>query len=57
MGKFAIAAYKSGAVVLYVFGEIRYEDIFKEPHVTRFCMYLVPSLAGFTDCSVYNEVN
>jgi len=57
MGNIALQAYKSGSSVLYVFGEIVYPDVFKKIHTTRFCVYLVPNLAGFTDCDTYNEIN
>ena len=47
----------SGKKILYMFGLITYEDIFKQSHWTKFCMYLSPDLTTFTGCSKYNETD
>jgi hypothetical protein len=47
----------SGKNILYMFGLITYEDIFKQPHWTKFCMYLSTDLTAFTGCSKYNETD
>jgi hypothetical protein len=43
---------KSGREVLYVWGTIRYEDVFKRTHSTKFCVFAVPNVdlgkQGFT---------
>lgn len=46
---------KNGQKILYLYGTILYDDIFKKPHVTIFCMYLAPSLNSFTPCKTFND--
>jgi hypothetical protein len=48
---------KSGKLILYLFGMITYEDVFKEPHCTTFCMFLSPSLNAFMTCNTYNQAD
>jgi hypothetical protein len=48
---------KNGKAILYLFGKITYEDIFKTQHSTTFCMTLAPSLDGFAACDAYNEAD
>lgn len=51
-----IHAIKQGTLVLYVFGRVRYSDIFGGNHTTRYCVRLMPDL-NFQACSVYNEAD
>ena len=48
---------KNGGAILYLFGEITYEDVFKIPHLTTFCMALAPTLDGFIAHKTYNDAN
>jgi hypothetical protein len=49
---------KSGAQILYSFGEIRYEDTFGRKHSTKFCFYLTnpgtTNVVAF--CKGYNDM-
>jgi hypothetical protein len=45
----------SGDYILYLHGIINYEDIFRVPHETTFCMYLKPNLKTLSACETYNE--
>jgi hypothetical protein len=48
---------KSKALILYVFGEISYDDISGRPHVTRFCLFLTdPEAKTVTFCPQFNDV-
>ena len=48
---------ENGKAILYLFGKITYEDIFKTQHSTTFCMTLAPSLDSFVACDAYNEAD
>jgi hypothetical protein len=48
---------ESGKCIPYLFGIITYEDIFKNPHKTIFCLYLAPSLDQFIACDKYNTAD
>lgn len=52
-----IDSIKNGDKILYVFGKITYEDIFRIPHWTTFCMKLIPSLDNFSACDTYNDAD
>jgi hypothetical protein len=40
---------------LYIFGEFRYEDVFKVTHVTKFCLRYTPN--GFNAMPFFNEMS
>lgn len=42
---------------LYIYGIIRYEDVFKEKHWTKFCVYLSPDLSTFSSCETNNDID
>jgi hypothetical protein len=44
-------------MVVYVFGEVRYKDIFGKPHTTKFCSYYEPLANMFASCHQYNFAN
>jgi hypothetical protein len=46
-----------GAVRLYFFGTITYDDVWEKTHHTTFCFYLVNDLSGFTNCDTYNTAD
>jgi hypothetical protein len=48
---------KNGGSIVYLFGEITYEDVFKIPHLTTFCMTLAPTLDSFIAHKTYNDAN
>ena len=52
-----IDAYKSRKWILYLFGKITYEDIFRIPHRTNFCFYLDSTLDGFISYKEYNDAD
>jgi len=47
----------SGSKVLYVYGSIVYEDIFRESHHSNFCLHLDPKLTNFAVCPTYNDAD
>ena len=57
INKADIANIANAQQILYIAGKITYEDIFKRPHSTLFCMYLDPSLTVFNNCNGHNEAN
>lgn len=57
VSKANVAALSSGQDILFMYGIIRYDDIFKKTHLTKFCMYLAPDLATFSSCPYYNETD
>lgn len=48
---------RSGKMVFYIFGEIKYEDVFRVPHTTTFCVFVKPNLSELASCNTYNEAN
>lgn len=48
---------KSNSQVLYFYGKFDYEDVFKQPHHSTFCMFLLPDLKTLVYCDVYNEAD
>jgi hypothetical protein len=48
---------QSGEMIAYIFGKIRYEDIFGKTHHTKFCMVVDRDLKTFKTCSTYNEAD
>lgn len=41
----------------YAYGMITYEDIFKRPHRTRFCFYIIPGTSEWKTCPTFNDAN
>jgi hypothetical protein len=52
-----IDSLKSGQIVLYIFGLITYEDVFRIPHQTEFCMMLDRDLTTANACGTFNKAN
>ena len=48
---------KNGIGKLYIYGIVRYEDVFKENHWTKFCVYLSPNLSTFSSCETNNDID
>jgi hypothetical protein len=48
---------RTGAKILYVYGQLFYDDVFKQSHYTRFCVYLHTDLSSFQSCDTYNDAN
>jgi hypothetical protein len=48
---------KNGKTIIYLFGIITYQDIFRKKHQTTFCKFLLPSLSSIASCETYNEAN
>jgi len=46
-----------GTGLIYFYGEITYEDIFKSPHTTHFCLILAPDLQHLNTCRSYNDAD
>jgi|SRR5882724_1452885 len=53
-----VEAIKTGGKHLYVFGEIRYKDIFNRPHFTTFCgEYSIKTPGNLVSCKEYNTAD
>lgn len=53
----AIEELRTGHMVLYIYGEITYKDIFNQPHYTHFCVFVHPTLDRVSFCKTYNDAN
>lgn len=47
----------SGNYIIYVFGKISYQDIFRNQHTTTYCMFLDRDLTTLHDCNINNEAD
>ncbi|UVT17562.1 MAG: hypothetical protein H8K04_08520 [Nitrospira sp.] len=52
-----IDEFANGDKIMYVFGKFNYEDIFKQPHRTTFCVYFSPHFEAAKTCHTYNEAD
>ena len=52
-----VAAIRSEGGRFYIFGEIRYQDVFGVEHMTRYCQYVQPDLRTLSWCDSYNEAD
>jgi len=43
--------------ILYVYGEVAYDDIFHQRHCTHFCGYVAPDLTTINSCGTYNDAD
>jgi hypothetical protein len=57
IGASEIASLKNGSQILYLYGEIEYEDIFGIQYQTRYCSTLAPTLDSFLVHSTYNHAD
>ncbi len=48
---------RSGSVILYQFGFVTYDDVFRRHHRTDFCVYILPALSRTADCPGFNRQN
>ncbi len=48
---------KAGTYIIYLYGKFTYEDIFKRPHRTRFCLIVNRDLKRVDVCGKYNEAD
>ena len=52
-----VEAIKDRRLLVYLFGEINYDDIFRIPHTTQFCGMLVPATGRFESCAQHDKVD
>jgi hypothetical protein len=52
-----IAAYKARSIIIYIWGEINYQDIFRKTHTTHFCFYFAGEEQHGVACEMYNQAN
>jgi hypothetical protein len=52
-----VDAIKDRRLLVYLFGDIRYKDIFQQPHTTQYCGIFVPATLKFEDCAQHNTVD
>ena len=46
-----------GLKILYIYGTLNYDDVSQRHHYTKFCIYLLSDLTGFTACDKNNDAN
>jgi hypothetical protein len=49
--------FKRGEIVMYLYAEITYQDIFKRSHYTRLCVFMEQDLLTTKGCDTYNDAN
>lgn len=52
-----IDAFNNGKLILYAFGSIEYQDIFKQNHSCTFCAYFTQDEKRGNACNEYNQCN
>jgi hypothetical protein len=52
----AADAVMNGVVIMYVYGEVSYDDIFGCRHYTTFCSFMTPDMKSMNSCNTYNDV-
>ena len=52
-----IEAAKQAKLILYVYGRIRYQDIFGKQHLTNFCSFITPDLKSWDGCPWDNDAD
>jgi len=52
-----IESIKKGELVFYVYGNVRYKDVFGRPHTTTWCIFLRPDLNRMGICNRYNSAD
>ena len=57
LSKIDIENLVNGKSVIYLIGIATYEDVFGQPHYSKFCMYLAPDLTQLKPCDNGNEAN
>jgi hypothetical protein len=48
-----VSEIRLGRLKVYLFGDVKYKDIFKEEHVTHYCGHYIPATTRFEDCGSY----
>lgn len=49
-----IIAIQSGALRVFIYGTLKYEDAFGNPHITDYCLSSSPESEGFSTCDTHN---
>lgn len=52
-----VRALQDGTTRMYIYGKIRYQDIFRVWHRTHVCAWVAPDLKETHPCSTYNDAN
>jgi hypothetical protein len=52
-----VDAITSGTTIFWIYGKVRYEDVSKRIHHTKFCFLLATDLKTGQPCSTYNEAD
>ena len=52
-----ISDLKSGETIMFVYGEITYDDVFGRKHRTHYCGRMDVDLSSFYGCQAYNNAN
>lgn len=52
-----IAALRDSRIVMYIWGKISYEDVFRIEHHTTFCLFMHPTLQRVSQCKTYNDAD
>jgi hypothetical protein len=51
-----IDAIRSGALLVVMYGTLKYDDVFGTPRVTDYCVVYTPDSIGFSTCNKHNRV-
>jgi hypothetical protein len=57
MSQMDVDGVKSGAVMVYFYGRIKYSDAFRRAHQTTFCVFVSRDLSSLESCPFYNTAN
>lgn len=49
-----IIAIQSGALRVFMYGRVKYKDVFGKPHITDYCLSSNPDSGGFSTCDTHN---
>ncbi len=56
-GQDILTALREGRYRVYLYGEIKYKDVFKVEHTTHYCAWWNGTQGGFKSCGFYNDAN
>jgi len=52
-----INAIRSGVLRVFMYGTVKYEDVFGNPHFTDYCLSSSPESEGFSTCDTHNHAD
>jgi hypothetical protein len=52
-----IDAIRSGTLRVFMYGTLKYDDVFGTPRLTDYCVVYTPDASGFSSCNKHNRTN